>query len=267
MDMNGQIVKSMIDYSLKDSDNRLNDGAFIYDPPLVGFADATEPLFKKMQEESIIGPVFRPPLDWLPEAKTVISYFLPFSEKVRTSHYSGKTPSENWMHGRFKGELFNDNMRRFLIQILTREGHRALSPVLEKEFWRDGFAGSSNWSERHIAYAAGLGSFGLSRGLITAKGKAGRFGSIITDLVLPFTPRQHQEHHYNCPYYKDQSCGACISRCPAGVITADGMDKVACKHYINSLDPHTAAVRNKFGYAYSACGKCQVDVPCETCIP
>jgi hypothetical protein len=31
---------------------------------------------------------------------------------------------------------------------------------------------ASSWSERHAAHAAGLGTFGLCDGLITAKGKA-----------------------------------------------------------------------------------------------
>ena len=39
---------------------------------------------------------------------------------------------------------------------------------------------ASNWSERHVAYVCGLGTFGC-QGLITSKGLAGRFGSIITD--------------------------------------------------------------------------------------
>jgi epoxyqueuosine reductase len=45
---------------------------------------------------------------------------------------------------------------------------------------------ASSWSERHAAYAAGLGTFGLCDGLITARGKAVRFGSIISKLLTTF---------------------------------------------------------------------------------
>jgi len=46
----------------------------------------------------------------------------------------------------------------------------------------DGLA--SNWSQRHIAYAAGLGTFSLSDGFITPKGIAMRCGSVVCDAAL-----------------------------------------------------------------------------------
>ena len=47
----------------------------------------------------------------------------------------------------------------------------------------------SNWSERHIAYAAGLGTFSLSDGFITERGIAHRCGSAVVGLELPASPR------------------------------------------------------------------------------
>jgi epoxyqueuosine reductase QueG len=42
---------------------------------------------------------------------------------------------------------------------------------------------SSNWSERHAAYTAGLGTFGLCDGLITPLGKAMRVGEGVRNFV------------------------------------------------------------------------------------
>ena len=123
---------------------------------------------------------------------------------------------------------------------------------------------SSNWSERHVAYAAGLGTFGLSRGLITEKGMAGRFGSVVTNAVFPRTERK-----YSDPFAYCTMCGACQRRCPVGAIDksrgfALGKDQLICGPYVkgNSLPPHGPNGIVRYG-----CGKCQVRVPCEHAIP
>ena len=73
---------------------------------------------------------------------------------------------------------------------LQGQGYLAVAPVISEAFvihWEGvDQAPRSTWSERHVAYAAGLGTFGLSRGLITARGIAMRCGSVVTD--LPATP-------------------------------------------------------------------------------
>ena len=49
-------------------------------------------------------------------------------------------------------------------------GGDALAPAIDSRF--DIAQRRSNWSERHAAFAAGLGSFGLSKSPITVKGCA-----------------------------------------------------------------------------------------------
>jgi epoxyqueuosine reductase len=191
---------------------------------------------------------------------------LPFSEAVRRSNYGDPPTSVTWLHSRFLGEKFNEKLRRFLLTELQDMGGTAVSPGLHQDYWTDYQHLTSNWSERHIAYAAGLGSFGLSRGLITEKGLAGRFGSVITDLQFPATNRSGDNPFQNCPFLTDQSCGVCIDRCPSGAITAQGKNKSACYQYTR-VEDHLKALREKFGYEHSICGKCQVDVPCEDSIP
>ena len=50
----------------------------------------------------------------------------------------------------------------------------------------------SMWSERHVAYVCGLGTFGLSKGIITRRGMAGRFCSLVTELELDADIRPYQ---------------------------------------------------------------------------
>lgn len=262
-----QVLKEKIsNFFETDKNNTLPDGRKIFEQPLVGVVSTSDPLFETFREEAVIGAAFNPPAFWLPDAVSVISYFLPFQEHIRSSNYGGPPPSLEWLHSRFLGESFNEKLRQFIVDQIESAGGKAVAPLLHQSYLSDYKVFSSNWSERHVAYAAGLGSFGLHRGLITEKGVAGRFGSVITNLKLETTPRPEGSYYQNCPFLVDGSCGVCISRCPAGAITESGKDKSKCHHYM-FIEDHMKNERERFGYAHSACGKCQVDVPCEDCIP
>lgn len=265
--VDASLLKSALDYYVENEPaNRLPDGMRIFNKPLLGFAAAGDPIFKEFKKEEIIGSLFVLPEEWLPEAKTVISYFLPFSEHIRSSNYGGPPTSIEWLHARFLGEEFNQDVRKFLLAELEKKGGKSIVPALHENYFADYDNFSSNWSERHIAYAAGLGSFGLNRGLITEKGLAGRFGSLITTLFFPATTRSSGGVFENCPYYADESCSACVKRCPSGAIKKEGKDKAACNQYTR-VEDHLQEIRLQFGYGHSVCGKCQVNVPCEDKIP
>lgn len=124
---------------------------------------------------------------------------------------------------------------------------------------------ASTWSERHAAYAAGLGSFSLSDALITEAGIAHRLGSVVTDLLLTPTPRTLSGYRDNCLWFRENACGACIGRCPVGAITEQGHDKEKCREYVYGAAPD--AVGKLYGVAQTGCGLCQTKVPCEAAVP
>jgi epoxyqueuosine reductase len=220
----------------------------IWDRPLIGVAGASDPLWEKLKEPEIVGPNHLTPKEWLPEAKSVISYFLPFTEHIRSSNRSKGRPSTEWLYGRYEGEMFNNTLRRLIRDLVEYSGGKALAPALDKRFLVTGY--QSNWSERHAAFIAGLGAFGLSRSLITPLGTAGRFGSVIVDLEFESKPSKYQEFDDYCI-----KCGKCIDRCPYGAINQGGKDNERCSEYLNIIFE-----LNKPRYA---CGKCQTAVPCE----
>ena len=135
--------------------------------------------------------------------------------------------------------------------------------------WRqldDPVAGvASTWSERHAAYAAGLGNFSLNDALITERGIAHRLGSVIADLPLPPTPRTAPDYRHNCLYHRDGSCGACIRRCPVGALSTQGHDKTLCRAYVYGAVPE--AVGERYGVSQTGCGLCQTGIPCEAMVP
>jgi epoxyqueuosine reductase QueG len=118
----------------------------------------------------------------------------------------------------------------------------------------------SNWSERHIAYVAGQGTFSLADSFITEKGAANRVGSVVIDLKLPPSPRTATTPYSNCLYYVNKRCKACIARCPAGAITEAGHDKVKCGNY---QDVDLQHIKDDYQVGSLSCGLCQTRVPCE----
>lgn len=233
-------------------------GLRIFDPPLLGVADARDPLFEKMKEASVIGQHFLVPTEWLPQAKSVISFFLPFTKEVRDSNKKiANWPSLEWLHARIEGQAFVLDLCRYLDSILLEAGHTNIIPATDPRFTMNDKPPTftSNWSERHVAFVAGLGTFSLSKGLITKKGMAGRFGSVITSLELATDKRKYTEIDEYCNH-----CGVCMENCLVNAISYEqGKKHEPCGAYIDE----TAV---KFSPRYG-CGKCQVNVPCEKEIP
>jgi epoxyqueuosine reductase QueG len=127
------------------------------------------------------------------------------------------------------------------------------------------FGLASNWSERHTAWVAGLGTFGLSDGLITKVGKAVRFGSVVVKMDLEATPRPYAGHQDWCLWYAQGTCGICMQRCPAEAITENGHDKPKCFDYIRNVT--APYVHEHYGTGATPCGLCQVKIPCEARVP
>lgn len=245
---------------------------FIFDQPLVQFADGDDPIFTEYKD--IIGSSHLTPRealaraygkspDDLPEHLFVISWILPITSKTRKSNRPQKTvPSRSWVYTRWYGENFNEALRKHVVEVIAGRGYLATAPFIQPFFERiendDG--PSSNWSERHIAYAAGLGTFSLSDGFITELGIAHRCGSVVTDMPLSISPRTAGTPYSNCLHYVNNSCQECIPRCPAGAITEQGHDKKKCRDYLHE---DIAYLKQKYGVDVQGCGLCQTRVPCE----
>jgi len=254
--------------------NRMPDSNddFIFDEPLVQFADGDDPIFNEYKtiidpshitpREALSKTYEKPPED-LPAHLSVISWILPITDKTRKSNRPQKDiPSRPWAYTRWYGEKFNEALREHIVEIIVGKGYLAVAPFIQPYFKtmenEKGFL--SNWSERHIAYAAGLGTFSLSDGFITERGIAHRCGSAVTDMPLPVSPRTAKNPYSNCLFYVNNKCRACIPRCPAGAITEQGHDKIRCRHY---MWDEIAYIKQKYGVDVQGCGLCQTKVPCE----
>lgn len=278
------IIKQIRDFAATSPANRMpgEENSFIFDTPLVKFADGDAPIFTEYK--SIIGNDHLTPPEAMalayerkpdapPDKVSVISWILPITEKTRESN-RGETrvPSRLWSHTRWFGELFNNTLREFVVELLANQGFLATAPMIAPYFkiYRNDKGMYSNWSERHIAYAAGLGTFSLSDGLITEQGIAHRCGSVVTSLELPASTRTVAGPYSNCLTYADEECGKCIGRCPVEAITKEGHDKVKCGQHLHDIGYSPQSFRES-GYdlekSVAGCGLCQTGVPCEAVNP
>jgi len=238
-----------------------------FDDPLIGVVAADDPLFQ--QYKQIIGPFHCTPHEFLPNGTSVISWVLPITRPTRESNRKQITkPSLEWAQTRSFGDDFIMELRRHLVSWLQQQGHQAVAPLLAPEYQRfvDTPVGlASSWSERHVAYAAGLGTFSLNDGLITPRGIAHRLGSVVTDLALEPTVAERPHYQHNCLHYRNNSCRACITRCPADAISSSGHDKKRCDAYLYTT--LTLELAGPYGTPIPGCGLCQTKVPCEQQIP
>lgn len=249
---------------------------FAFDLPIIAVSRGDDPLFA-FYKEHIGADFYRLPGEWLesvyghafdPSRIHIISWFLPQTEDTkRKSRETADCPPYEWTMVRIHGEACNRQLAKDLEQHLIDLGYEAVAPMASDEFfWGDNekYVKASNWSERHTAYIAGLGTFGLCDAMITEKGKAGRFGSVIVYAPLEVTERKYTKYNEYC--LADKGCTACICRCPAGAITKEGHDKRKCLQYLT--DVIEKLDKERYGYeGYLVCGLCQTGVPCENRIP
>jgi epoxyqueuosine reductase len=276
-------VRTIKDKIANHSDNRMEYPFFgerIFEEPLVGFVRGNDPIFDRFKE--IIGPhhftpweimrwqaennVVKPPE---PEDISVVSFVMPFSQKTKMDNAAAvEWPAERWAQTRLLGEIFSQTFVREIVTDLMGQGILAIAPDVtpmfnKKRYPKVGWA--SPWSHRHIAYAAGLGTFGMHDFLITKKGVAHRLGSFVVNLKLAPNSQRSEDIHANCLHYQGKPCLKCAKRCPVAAITAEhAHNKETC--YKKVADSLKYCNEHYHIFIYG-CGLCATGVPCVSEIP
>ncbi len=255
-------------------------GEPIFTGPLVGFVRGDDPIFERLKH--VIGPHHFTPWEimaWQAENNgveppapgdlSVVSFVLPFTKSTRDDNASSAGHvSERWAQCRLLGEIFSQTMVGEIVADLMGQGILAVAPDVTPLFRKKRYPAvgwASPWSHRHVAYAAGLGTFGMHDFLITEKGSAHRVGSFVVNLRLEPNRTRPEDIHAHCLHHRGMTCLKCASRCPAGAITAGrGHDKEACYRKVASSLRYCTAKYHIFIYG---CGLCATGVPCESGIP
>ena len=219
--------------------------------PLVGFADAADALFERLK--TAVRPSHAVPSDLLSGARTVIVYFLPFERDIVRSNRQSAHASAPWAVAYVETNQLIRDVNRHLCALLAAKGFACADLPPTHNFDTEQLM--SDWSHKHAAYIAGLGTFGTHHLLITDSGCCGRFGSLITDAAIRPTERTDGT---GCLAKYNGTCGVCIKRCAAGALTEAGFDRHRC--YALLLE--NAELHRQTGLA-DVCGKCSAVVPCS----
>jgi len=262
------------------------DNAPIIDEPVVGFANGDDPIFLDLK--AMIGEFHLTPRELMErylavkrwqfgnrslDTVSVISWALPLTRETRvperTSSFGG---SPRYNHSRWIGIKFYESVEQYVASLLEILRCNAVAPVQSRLFEIREMPGgwlAANWSERHIAYACGLGTFGLNGLMITSRGCAVYLGSVVCDIALTPTPRA-PGHTANCPFFRDGSCGQCIERCIGSAISGQGRSNIACLSHLRDKQANIirgAGLDRDLVGAAPACGRCSTALPCEDRIP
>ncbi len=274
--------------------NRLHKnygGGRIFDDPLIGIASGDDHIFPKYKE--LITPEYLTPLElWtacdqkeIPASNLrVISIVFPYVDKIRKESKNVVKlkriilPSEIYSVGRNYANAFKKETCKQVISFFENNGFKAVAAMTSEVFTiitKGDFY--SNWSERHTAFAAGLGTFSLHEALITEVGCNVRIASVVTDAPLEITPRKYGDEPYaNCLFYSKGTCKKCVEKCPVGAISELGHDKIKCSNNERRIErktklrlgpilkPHYRRVDGgwKEQIPPTGCAFCQFDVPC-----
>jgi len=220
-----------------------------YRKPLVGFASAQDPLFNQMKE--IIGPHHFHPTELLPDAQTVIAFFLPFAKSIITANRESRQVAREWAVAYVETNTLISTISAELTTELTSLGFKVVTQPATHNFNEQDLTAS--WSNKSMGFVAGLGTFGLNHLLITPSGCAGRFGSAVISAKIPPTPRPTLE---NCLYIRDSNCQFCVNHCPTGALTVQGLDKHKCYAHLLEVDKQFLDLG-----LCDVCGKCATG-PC-----
>jgi epoxyqueuosine reductase QueG len=272
--------------------NRLPEqygGGRIFDTPIFGVAKGDDPIFVKYKE--VVGPKHLTPAEmWLqsglPHDQQIagrlrtVSIIFPYVDRIREeSKTARRMPAEIYSVGRNFANAFMDDVLEKTITFFQKKGFQATSGMRSPAFQiivnEDPLGIYSTWSERHMAFAAGLGTFSLHEGFISEIGCNIRIASVITDAPLAVTARKSDEPYANCLYYANGKCKKCAERCPGDAISEGGHDKLKCYLYgqivqeeitgrlKELLKPHLRYINGEEQWSYPVgCAFCQFDVPC-----
>ena len=227
--------------------------------PVIGFADAGDQLFPKLKE--IIGPNHALPIDIVPNAKSVIVFFLPFSKEIVKSNIGHEESSKEWDYACIETNNLINDLSRYLYESIIDLGFNA--SLLPSTYNYDEEKLISDWSHRSVAYISGIGKFGIHNMLITERGCCGRLGSVITDMKLTATPRTEEEY---CLYKSEGTCKKCLEKCVNHAFQQQNSEVFFDRQKCNKQIYEKIVPEYPIGFG-DACGKCMCGMPCSFVIP
>ena len=235
-----------------------------FDDILVGYQDAHHDIYSRLQHAY---PFHLLPTDFESEAvriASVISYAIVFTP--HTTRVTDSFSPQTWVEATFVFRTLSNTINSYICT--ASEGETVIVPRDSSRYARMNTeeAFLSSWSERHVAYTCGLGTFGLHHALITEKGCQVRLSSLVTSATYDgIAPLPLKGLYDYCLYYTSGTCRKCVAACPVTAITTEKKDMVQCYEKEDTIN--TVYNAEQYGRSIPTCGLCMIGVPCSTGIP
>jgi len=198
----------------------------LFRAPIVSFSSADDEKYLELKQ--LVGDWHLLPGELLPDAKSVISYFVPFTKEVVYEPKAAKHGSFLWSEAYQEINRHLDMVNDAVVWLLEERGYKGQTIKATHTYSQEDL--KSMWSHRSAAVIAGLGTFGLNKLVITEKGSGGRFCTVITSAHLEIRAEPMERM---CLHVKDGKCGLCIEACPVKAIKIDSIDKFVCQDELN----------------------------------
>lgn len=198
------------------------------------------------------------PWDLIPSARSVVVFFIPFSESLVNENAPGEFPCRSWGTAYVETNELIGLVTEHISDYLASKGYRSSITPATHNF--DPVRLTSSWSHKHIAFLSGLGRFGHNAQIITPSGCAGRLGSLVTEADLGDSPAMDDLEA--CLHRAGKGCLECVKRCPVQGLTDVGIDRKRCFDRLRFNKEHLRAFSD-LPETTHVCGKCVSGVPCS----
>jgi epoxyqueuosine reductase QueG len=242
-----RIKSTIVDY---EKDNQLTK---MWKEPIIEIISSNNEKINTVKESVSVEHFM--PYDILPDAKSIICFFIPFQETIVKSNIEGTNASKEWVMAYMRTNDLIKTINDKIEKLMDNNGYKTGKIPATHNF--DVKTLISNWSHRHIAYIAGIGTFGINNMLITKNGCCGRFGSIIINYEFN-EYKKINEIKEKCLNKLNGTCGICQKKCVANAYENNTFNRHKCyEQCLKNVEFH-----KKTGYA-DICGKCLVGLPCS----
>jgi epoxyqueuosine reductase len=151
-----------------------------YREPIVAFADVDDLEFESIKSMTHENHML--PKGWMPNGKTVVSFFIPFTKELVLANKKQEYIAKEWAVAYIETNNLIKEINNTMAEKLKQYGIDTVWQLPVVNY--DSEKLMSYWSQRHVAFIAGIGTFGINNMLITNKGCSGRYGSFIIDYKI-----------------------------------------------------------------------------------
>lgn len=229
-----------------------------YREPVIGYAAADDPLFEDLRR--VAWERHMTPSQLLPGARTVVAFFLPFEREVVLANrrLPGDEVAREWAVAYVETNAFIAEI--CLAVKLALESRGVACAFVKPTENYDRARLMAPWSHKHVAYVAGLGTFGVNQMLITPAGCAGRIGTLVLDASVEPGPTPACGGEL-CSIRAGKECGDCINSCPVGALSETGFDRHRCHQRVLEVGRHFPELGECHVCGKCAVGRCAMQAP------